>query len=198
MVVKSAFRNTRRSSDDEVAMKIFVTAAILSLLAAAPRPASAPTSPPSPKLNCGEASWTITDQKAEKTIFNGTAACTKVESNGWLTSIFFDYGPSLVIRFEASGESHCSNAGRVDVTLSGVKAPTTMDNTSYTAGSGNPPPPGSSCEFSIADFPHRPGLVRGSLKAVLGRCVIVGGCGKPSDWDLATVNGSFEAYYRGD
>ncbi len=195
MVVKSAFRNTRPGSDDEVAIKVLVTAAILSLLAAAPRLSSAPTSSPSTNPNCGEAAWTIVDQKSEKTIFNGTAACTTVEFNGRLLSILIDGGISLDVVYDNAGTSTCGP--HVTVSLHGVSAPPGM-NQSYMAGESNVSPPGTSCEFSIADLPHRPGLVRGGLKAVLGRCLVVGGCGKPSDWDLASVNGSFNAHYRGD
>lgn len=176
-------------------MKLFVTAAILSLLAAAPRPASAPTSTPSTNPNCGEAAWTILDEKGEKTIFNGTATCTTVEFNGRLLSILIERGMSLEVVYDTAGTSTCGP--HVTVTLHGVSAPPGM-NQSYMAGEGNVSPPGTSCEFSIADLPHRPGLVRGGLKAVLGRCSVVGGCGKPSDWDLASVSGSFNAHYRGD
>lgn len=181
-------------------MRVFLTAAILTLLAAAPRPASAPTATPNPKLNCGEAAWTVIDPKNETTVFNSTAECTTVESNPYLNSIM---GPEngrlqLWITYTNAGVSHCSNGGPISITLSGVKAPPGGLEGSYSAGGGNPPPTGSSCEFSIADLPRRPGTVRGGLKAVLGRCSKVGGCAKPSDWDLVSVNGSFEAYYRGD
>lgn len=177
-------------------MKFLALPAIVALFALVPRPASAPPRPVT-NPNCGEASWTITDQKHQSTIFNGMADCTTVQPNPMLMS---NMGPedarlSLVIRFDRSGTLTCSNGGPVSVSLSGIKAP--MDDSSYTAGQGNPPPPGSSCEFSIADFPRQAGRLRGSLKSVLGRCVKVGGCSKPTDWDMISMEGSFEAYFSG-
>jgi len=177
---------------------LLVVGLALSTLAAAPHPASAPTSGPETKSHCGDAAWTIRDLKSEKTLFNGKADCTTVESNGWLTSIMDAEGGrlSLQIHYDLSGSSSCGGDGDlIHVTLSGVSGPPAADS-SYTAWSRNAPP--TSCDFSVSDLPRGPGVVRGGLTGVLGRCP-TGGCAsrKASDWDLVSVNGSFNAYFRG-
>jgi hypothetical protein len=135
---------------------------------------------------CGDAAWTIIDTKKGTTLFNGKAECTKVEDNGQLTSIM--KGFTLNITYQEAGTTRCSNGGRVTVDLGGH----------YMAGHGSPaPPPGSSCSFDINPLPHHPALVSGGLTAVLGGCLVAGGCAQASDWDLISVKGSFHAYYRG-
>lgn len=171
---------------------ILPTLAVVVVMAAAPRPASAPTPRP-PIKTCGEGSWTITDLKHGGTLFAGKADCTTVESNPYVRSLMAPDKDGvdqfeLWVTYTVAGESHCGDANKfVSVRLTG----------GYYAGEGNPPPPGSKCEFSINPLPRSPGLVSGGLTAVLGRCSKAGGCGKPDDWDLVSVNGSFDAYSRG-
>lgn len=178
-------------------MKPVKLAIVLCLAPFATRPITAPAAALHPKLNCGEAAWTILDPKNNSTVFNGKADCTKVESNPNLDSLM---GPDnarldLFVQYDAAGKSKCGD-GHVSVSLSGVKAPPGGLDGPYTAGMGNNPAP-SSCEFEIGDIPLRPGVVSGGLKATLTRCSHVGGCAKQSDWDVLSVNGSFDAYSRG-
>jgi len=178
-------------------MRLVKPVVVLCLLPVLARPASAPAAGLNPKPNCGDASWTILDPKHNSKLFNGTADCTTVESNPYMQSLM---GPDdarldLFVQYDASGKSACGS-GHVSVTLSGVKAPPGGLDGPYTAGMGNSPAP-SSCEFEIGDLPRSPGVVQGGLKATLARCSRVGGCSKVSDWDVVSVNGSFDAYSRG-
>jgi hypothetical protein len=177
---------------------LLVVGLALPRLTNAPQPASAPTSAPETKPHCGEAAWTIRDLKSEKTLFNGKADCTTVEFNGWLNSIMDAEGDRLIlqIHYDVSGSSSCGDDGdRIHVTLAGVSGTPAADP-NYTAWRGNVPP--TSCDLSVSDLPRGPGVVRGGLNGVLGRCP-TGGCAsrKASDWDLVSVNGSFNAYFRG-
>ncbi|HEX8807308.1 MAG TPA: hypothetical protein VF741_10170 [Candidatus Aquilonibacter sp.] len=146
---------------------------------------------------CGEGSWKIEDMRNEASLFAGLADCTTVDSNGMLTSIVSgDHGFELTIQYQESSEMNCGPDERVAVTLapgsSFVPSPGP-----YRAGYGNPAPPGSSCSFSIDSLPKHPAYANGGITAVLGRCSHLGGCAHPSDWDLISVTGSFQAYYRG-
>lgn len=151
-----------------------------------------------PSKNCGEAAWTILDEKHGTTIFAGKADCTKLQFNGYLSSIMTTDGGTLElqIQYQEASSITCAN-GTVSVNLVGFPEPAPGINGNYSAGQGNPPPPGSSCSLSVGALPNRTGIVSGGMDAVLGRCPVVGGCAKPSDYDLARVQGSFDAYYTG-
>jgi hypothetical protein len=173
-------------------MKFFEVAALLGLVAATAHSAFAPT--PDKNPHCGDASWSIVSLKNGNAIFNGKAECTTIEGTNTLLSVV---GPentrlSLWVRFDATGSSTCGQDDRVEVTLAGVPGPAANPNYSATGRELGP----TRCNFDISDLPRNPGFVRGGLTAVVGRCPF-GGCGKPSDMDLVSVNGSFDAYSRG-
>jgi hypothetical protein len=145
---------------------------------------------------CGEGSWKIENVRNQSTLFAGLASCTTVDSGGTLTSIVSgDHGFELTIQYQESSEMNCGPDQRVTVTLE--PGPSFSSPGPYYAGYGNPPPPGSSCSFSIDSLPSHPAYARGGITATLGRCSHVGGCAHPTDWDLLSVTGSFQAYYRG-
>jgi hypothetical protein len=135
---------------------------------------------------CGHGAWTIADLKNDTTLFNGLASCTTVDSSQNVRIIL--RGFVLNIAYQPSSEMTCGPSQRLTVDL---------EPGQYHAGYGNPPPPGSSCSFDIDTLPNQAALVRGGLTATLGACSHVGGCAHPSDWDLVSVKGSFEAYYSG-
>ncbi len=170
---------------------------LASLVLACGLPSNA-SSASNPSSTCGEAAWTILDQKSGTTLFAGKADCTTVQSNGILVSnMTGGAGPlQLEIRYQNAGASTCSGES-VSVNLVGVPPSSPGLQASYYAGQGNPPPLGSSCDLSIGALPNGPALVSGGITAVLGRCGVVGGCDKPSDWDLVKVDGSFDAYFSG-
>jgi len=151
-----------------------------------------------PSSRCGEAAWTILDQKRKTTVFAGKAECTKLQFNGILTSIMRagTGSLSLQIQYEQASSITCGN-GAVSVDLVGFPDPAPGINGNYSAGKGIAAPPGSSCSLSVGSLPSRPGIVSGGLDAVLGRCVVGGGCAKASDWEMVKVQGSFDAYYMG-
>lgn len=140
---------------------------------------------------CGQAVWMIVDLKSGNTLFKDKADCTTVENNPYLESIVSNSW-EINVQYGRAGTTRCpkSDDGSIAVTVTDGHEP-------YTAGFGNPPPPGTSCEFTIDDLPKFAKNVSGSLSAVLARCTRAGGCSKDSDWDRITVKGSFEAFYPG-
>jgi hypothetical protein len=154
----------------------------------------APTPGPDKNPHCGDASWSIVSLKNGKAIFNGKAECTTIEGTNTLLSVVGSENARLrlLVRFDATGSSTCGQDDRVEVTLVGVPEPAADPNYSATERELGP----ARCDFDISDLPRNPGFVRSGLTAVVGRCPF-GGCGKPSDMDWVSVNGSFDAYSRG-
>ena len=144
---------------------------------------------------CGTADWTVVDQKTGTKIFSGKADCTRVQANGYLTSILIPgrRGLELHIQYEAPGGGTCKG-DTVDVQLSGWDSSGKATGASST---GNfPGSLGIGCSLSVQVHPNAEQLLPGTLHAVLGNCPVLGGCAKPSDWDLIKVTGSFHAYNR--
>jgi hypothetical protein len=138
---------------------------------------------------CGSSTWSVADQATQAPIFGGKATCTEF-LNAQTISVTLSGTASIVFTFPGSGSFNCTN-GVATVEL------TTDANQPYAAGSGNPPPPGSSCSVDVGTIPAGPGLVTGTLLGVAGRCTKVGGCASAGDWEAANISGDFRAYSHG-
>jgi hypothetical protein len=154
-------------------------------------------SSPAPWPYCGAAEWTVVDQNTGAKIFAGKADCTKVQSNGFLTSILIpgDRGLELQIQYEAPGQGGTCKGDVVAVTLTGWDSSGKEIGASSTGGF--PVSLGIGCSLEVQQHPTVERVLPGTLNAVLGRCPVLGGCAKPSDYDVIKVKGSFRAYYQG-
>lgn len=144
---------------------------------------------------CGAAEWTVVNQKTGAKIFAGKADCTKDDSNGHLTSILIPGELDLQIQYEAPGQGGTCKGDAVSVTVSGLDS----SGKHWGASSSGfyPVSLGIGCSLSVQVHPNAEQLLPGTLHAVLGNCPVLGGCAKPSDYDVIEVDGSFRAYYQG-
>jgi hypothetical protein len=179
---------------DKVAnCRLFACAMLaVSMVVGSSRLALASGASPVPPLYCGIAEWTIVDQRTGANIFSGKADCTTVQSNGYLDSTMGKAEGHVIevqVQYEPSEAGGSCENDAVSVTL--VGPPGIAGSTT-----GNSPVPEKGCTLSIQVRPDAEGLLPGTLNAVVARCPVVGGCAKPSDWDLTKVSGSFRAYYK--
>ena len=100
----------------------------------------------------------------------------------------------LQIQYEAPGPGGTCKDDAVSVTLTGWDSSGKATGASSTGN--NPGSLGIGCSLSVQAHPNAEQLLPGTLHAVLGNCPVLGGCAKPSDWDLIKVTGSFRAYDR--